>query len=104
MDTNDASGTGDTHEGFCLRRIPALPHFSQFRSLPRLCSHQHHLHTINGLASRSGLYCSRCSQKKWPELLLPALPLPADTHKSPDLVKTPLPGGEVTILSVGRLA
>ncbi|KAI7802653.1 tumor necrosis factor receptor superfamily member 19L precursor, partial [Triplophysa rosa] len=83
-------------------KIPALPHFSQFRSLPRLCSHQHHLHTINGLAPRSGLYCSRCSQKKWPELLLPTLPLPADTHKSPDLVKTPLPGGEVTILSVGR--
>ncbi len=75
-------------------RFPALPHFSPFRSLPRLCSHQHHLHTINGLAPRSGLCCSRCSQKKWPELLLPI-----DTHKSPtDLVKTP----EVTILSVGR--
>ncbi|KAI2653344.1 Tumor necrosis factor receptor superfamily member 19L [Labeo rohita] len=75
-------------------KFPALPHFSPFRSLPRLCSHQHHLHTINGLASRSGLCCSRCSQKKWPELLLPI-----DTHKSPtDLVKAP----EVTILSVGR--
>ncbi|XP_056121881.1 tumor necrosis factor receptor superfamily member 19L [Rhinichthys klamathensis goyatoka] len=80
-------------------KFPALPHFSQFRSLPRLCTHQHHLHTINGLASRSGLCCSRCSQKKWPELLLPALALPADTHKSPtNVVKTP----EVTILSVGR--
>ncbi|XP_016139890.1 tumor necrosis factor receptor superfamily member 19L-like [Sinocyclocheilus grahami] len=75
-------------------KFPALPHFSPFRSLPRLCSHQHHLHTINGLAPRSGLCCSRCSQKKWPELLLPI-----DTHKSPtNLVKTP----EVTILSVGR--
>ncbi|KAL1257173.1 hypothetical protein QQF64_012718 [Cirrhinus molitorella] len=75
-------------------KFPALPHFSPFRSLPRLCSHQHHLHTINGLASRSGLCCSRCSQKKWPELLLPI-----DMLKSPtDLVKTP----EVTILSVGR--
>ncbi|XP_051580289.1 tumor necrosis factor receptor superfamily member 19L [Myxocyprinus asiaticus] len=78
-------------------KFPALPHLSQFRSLPRLCTHQHHLHTINGLASRSGLCCSRCSQKKWPELLLPA-----DMHKSPTkLVKSPLPG-DVTILSVGR--
>ncbi|XP_051512480.1 tumor necrosis factor receptor superfamily member 19L-like [Myxocyprinus asiaticus] len=78
-------------------KFPALPHFSQFRSLPRLCTHQHHLHTINGLASRSGLCCSRCSQKKWPELLLPS-----DTHKDPtNLVKSPLPG-DVTILSVGR--
>lgn len=83
-------------------KIPALPNFSQFRSLPRLCSHQHHLHTINGLAPRSGLYCSRCSQKKWPELLLPAMPLPTDKHKYPaDLVKTTLPE-DVTILSVGR--
>ncbi len=79
----------------CLSlRFPAFPNFSPFRSLPRLCSHQHHLHTINGLAPRSGLCCSRCSQKKWPELLRPI-----DTHKSPsNLVKTP----EVTILSVGR--
>lgn len=80
-------------------KFPGLPHFSQFRSLPRLCTHQHHLHTINGLASRSGVCCSRCSQKKWPELLLPALALPTDMHKSPtNIVKAP----EVTILSVGR--
>ncbi|KAJ8280462.1 hypothetical protein GJAV_G00054830 [Gymnothorax javanicus] len=80
-------------------KFPALPHLSrQFRSLPRLCTHQHHLHTINGLAPRMGTCCSRCSQKKWPELLLP----PADPPKTPaPSNRTPLPG-EVTILSVGR--
>ncbi|KAJ8256793.1 hypothetical protein COCON_G00189450 [Conger conger] len=85
-------------------KFPVLPHLPhQFRSLPRLCPHQHHLHTINGLASRAGNCCSRCSQKKWPELLLP----PAEAQKSTapstktPCTKTPLPG-EVTILSVGR--
>ncbi|XP_036391892.1 tumor necrosis factor receptor superfamily member 19L isoform X2 [Megalops cyprinoides] len=82
-------------------KFPVLPHLPhQFRSLPRLCPHQHHLHTINGLAPRAGngSCCSRCSQKKWPELLLP----PIDTHKTTTVGgKNPLPG-EVTILSVGR--
>ncbi|KAI1893913.1 hypothetical protein AGOR_G00128550 [Albula goreensis] len=81
-------------------KFPVLPHLPhQFRSLPRLCSHQHHLHTINGLGPRAGACCSRCSQKKWPELLLPP---PINTCKttSPSS-KAPLPG-EVTILSVGR--
>lgn len=80
-------------------KFPVLPHLPhQFRSLPRLCPHQHHLHTINGLAPKAGHCCSRCSQKKWPELLHP----PVDTRKttSPS-TKAPLPG-EVTILSVGR--
>ncbi|XP_029111097.1 tumor necrosis factor receptor superfamily member 19L isoform X2 [Scleropages formosus] len=82
-------------------KFPALPPLAQFRSLPRLCSHQRHLHTINGLALRSGSSCcSRCSQRKWPELLLlpptDALSPPADPP-----ARTPAPG-EVTILSVGR--
>ncbi|XP_076138120.1 tumor necrosis factor receptor superfamily member 19L isoform X1 [Alosa pseudoharengus] len=79
-------------------KFPGLPHLAQFHSLPRLCPHQH-LHTINGLAPRSGTCCSRCSQKKWPELLLP---MHIDTHKtSSPTARTPLPR-EVTILSVGR--
>ncbi|KAL2096488.1 hypothetical protein ACEWY4_008636 [Coilia grayii] len=79
-------------------KFPGLPNLAQFHSLPRLCPHQH-LHTINGLAPRSGTCCSRCSQKKWPELLLPPH---IDTHKSSSPpARTPLPR-EVTILSVGR--
>ncbi|KAG5837063.1 hypothetical protein ANANG_G00235290 [Anguilla anguilla] len=77
-------------------KFPVLPHLPhQFRSLPRLCPHQHHLHTINGLAPKAGHCCSRCSQKKWPELLH----LPVDTRKTTaPSTKAPLP----TILSVGR--
>ncbi|XP_022521698.2 tumor necrosis factor receptor superfamily member 19L [Astyanax mexicanus] len=83
-------------------KFPVLPHLAQFRSLPRLCTHQHHLHTINGLAPRSGLCCSRCSQKKWPELLLPPLTLTNDLQKTPcNQTKPPTPT-EGTILSVGR--
>ncbi|TRZ02144.1 hypothetical protein DNTS_014239, partial [Danionella cerebrum] len=75
-------------------KFAALPVFPPFRALPRLCSHQHHLHTISGLASRSGLSCSRCSQKKWPELLLPPQKLKSPSIQS----KAP----EINILSVGR--
>ncbi|KAI4878528.1 hypothetical protein NFI96_006832 [Prochilodus magdalenae] len=82
-------------------KFPVLPHLHQFRSLPRLCTHQHHLHTINGLAPRSGLCCSRCSQKKWPELLLPPLSLTNDPQKTPCSPTKPLPA-DCTILSVGR--
>ncbi|KAL7870743.1 hypothetical protein SRHO_G00082400 [Serrasalmus rhombeus] len=82
-------------------KFPVLPHLAQFRSLPRLCTHQHHLHTINGLAPRTGLCCSRCSQKKWPELLLPPLTLTNDPKKAPCSPTKPLPA-ECTILSVGR--
>ncbi|KAK1336098.1 hypothetical protein QTO34_003898 [Cnephaeus nilssonii] len=38
-------------------------------SMPYICPHHHHLHTVQGLASLSGLCCSRCNQK-WPEVLL----------------------------------
>ncbi|XP_017559608.1 tumor necrosis factor receptor superfamily member 19L [Pygocentrus nattereri] len=82
-------------------KFPVLPHLAQFRSLPRLCTHQHHLHTINGLAPRTGLCCSRCSQKKWPELLLPPLTLTNDPKIAACSPTKPLPA-ECTILSVGR--
>ncbi|XP_066541428.1 tumor necrosis factor receptor superfamily member 19L [Hoplias malabaricus] len=82
-------------------KFPVLPRLAQFRSLPRLCTHQHHLHTINGLVPRSGLCCSRCSQKKWPELLLPTLTLGSDPQKTPCSPSNPQPT-EGNVLSVGR--
>lgn len=54
-------------------KFPVLSPLSQFQSLPRLCPHQSHLHTISGLsglASRHGNHCSRCAQRKWPPVLL----------------------------------
>ncbi|XP_066555437.1 tumor necrosis factor receptor superfamily member 19L isoform X2 [Amia ocellicauda] len=78
-------------------KFPHLPHLPLLRSLPRLCPHQHHLHTINGLAPRSGNCCSRCSQKKWPEILMPK-----DTSKTTKVGTKSSRPGEITILSVGR--
>ncbi|XP_075053757.1 tumor necrosis factor receptor superfamily member 19L [Mixophyes fleayi] len=72
--------------------------------MPNLCKHQHHLHTVQGLASRSGTCCTRCSQKKWPQVL--ASPQPATVPAA--VTKTVRTGtkaarvGEITILSVGR--
>ncbi|XP_023648182.1 tumor necrosis factor receptor superfamily member 19L [Paramormyrops kingsleyae] len=90
-------------------KLPALPPLVQFRSLPRLCPHQRHPHTINGLALHSGTYCcSRCSQKKWPELLLtPSTHNHAQDHSHKQKGEANKPAqaslpGEVTILSVGR--
>ncbi|XP_066444421.1 tumor necrosis factor receptor superfamily member 19L [Eleutherodactylus coqui] len=71
--------------------------------MPNLCKHQHHLHTVQGLASRSNNCCTRCSQKKWPEVISPpqSLVAPANNGKScRPSAKTAL--GEITILSVGR--
>ncbi|XP_019386075.1 PREDICTED: tumor necrosis factor receptor superfamily member 19L isoform X1 [Crocodylus porosus] len=83
--------------------------------LPPICRHQHHLHTVQGLAPRSGPSCTRCSQKKWPEVLLSPeaaataaaiTPIPTLTSTIP--AKPSKPGGkasrsgEITILSVGR--
>ncbi|KAM9246174.1 tumor necrosis factor receptor superfamily member 19L [Leptosomus discolor] len=65
------------------KKLHLLPQF------PPACWHQQHLHTVQGPAP-----CTRCSQKKWPQVL-PPLSAP----------KVPKPGGrpgEVTILSVGR--
>lgn len=63
-------------------RFPMLSPLASFRSLPRLCPHQSHLHTISGLsglAPRHGYRCSRCSHKKWPPVLIP----PLDPFKDP---------------------
>lgn len=80
-------------------------------SVPCICPHDHHLHTVQGPASLSGLCCSRCNQK-WPEVLL-SPEAAAATTPTPRLL--PNPGrapraagaragrqGEITILSVGR--
>ncbi|KAK9402631.1 tumor necrosis factor receptor superfamily member 19L [Crotalus adamanteus] len=65
-----------------LHLLPQIPH---------ICQHQDHLHTIQGLAMRSGPSCTRCSQKKWPEML-----------RSTEAVSSRVQPGEITILSVGR--
>ncbi|XP_018408755.1 PREDICTED: tumor necrosis factor receptor superfamily member 19L isoform X2 [Nanorana parkeri] len=68
--------------------------------MPNICKHQHHLHTVQGLGSRSGICCTRCSQKKWPDVLT--------TSQSANNIKSSRNGfkcsrsGEITILSVGR--
>lgn len=80
-------------------------------SMPHICPHGHHLHTVQGLASLSGPCCSRCSQKKWPEVLLSPEAAAATTPTPrllPNSAKAPKAGakagrqGEITILSVGR--
>lgn len=76
-----------------------FPGFLQFRSLPRLCSHHQHILTINGLAPLSGSGCSRCSQKKWPQVLLP---LTINTNKTSCATSIPSSPGEGRVLNVGR--
>ncbi|XP_069825678.1 tumor necrosis factor receptor superfamily member 19L [Dendropsophus ebraccatus] len=71
--------------------------------MPNLCKHQHHLHTIQGPASRSSTCCTRCSQKKWPDIISPprSVVVPANNGKGGRTsAKAAL--GEITILSVGR--
>ncbi|XP_055479249.1 tumor necrosis factor receptor superfamily member 19L [Psammomys obesus] len=87
------------------RLLPASP------SMPHICPHRHHLHTVQDLASLSGSCCSRCSQKKWPEVLL-SPEAAAATTPPPALLPNPSRApkanakagrqGEITILSVGR--
>ncbi|XP_053176242.1 tumor necrosis factor receptor superfamily member 19L [Scomber japonicus] len=85
-------------------KFPMLSPLSTFRSLPRLCPHQSHLHTISGLsglAPKHGYRCSRCAQKKWPPILIPPLDSFKDPLKPPqslilsslDQQKNPLLGG-----------
>ncbi|XP_077197323.1 tumor necrosis factor receptor superfamily member 19L [Paroedura picta] len=83
-----------------LQLLPQLPH---------ICRHQHHLHTVQGLATRSGPTCTRCSQRKWPEVLLSPEAAAAATNTTSNVVtKLAKPGikpgrpGEITLLSVGR--
>ncbi|KAG7226003.1 hypothetical protein INR49_018611 [Caranx melampygus] len=67
-------------------KFPMLSPLSPFRSLPRLCPHQSHLHTISGLsglAPKHGYRCSRCAQKKWPPVLIPPLDSLKDPLKPP---------------------
>lgn len=93
---------------FTCPRFPMLSPLSTFRSLPRLCPHQSHLHTISGLsglAPRHGYRCTRCAQRKWPPVLIPPLDSLKDPLKPPqtlilpsldtsdDQQKSPLLGG-----------
>ncbi|XP_068612784.1 tumor necrosis factor receptor superfamily member 19L-like [Brachionichthys hirsutus] len=89
-------------------KFPMLSPLSTFRSLPRMCPHQSHLHTISGLsglAPKHGYRCTRCAQRKWPPVLIPPLDALKDPLKkppqpfilpsldtSPDLQKRPLLG------------
>ncbi|XP_075827701.1 tumor necrosis factor receptor superfamily member 19L isoform X3 [Microtus pennsylvanicus] len=91
------------------RPVPRLLPASS--SMPHICPHRHHLHTVQGLASLSGSCCSRCSQKKWPEVLLspeaaaaitPAPPLLSNPSRAPKASAKTGRQGEITILSVGR--
>ncbi|XP_070607713.1 tumor necrosis factor receptor superfamily member 19L [Erythrolamprus reginae] len=75
-----------------LHLLPQIPH---------VCRHQHHLHTIQGLAVRSGPSCTRCSHKKWPEMLRATEAVSTSVLPGSQAPKPPRPG-EITILSVGR--
>lgn len=73
-------------------RFPMLSPLSPFRSLPRLCHHQSHLHTISGLsglAPKHGYRCSRCAQRKWPPVLIPPLDSLKDPLKPPQSLILP---------------
>ncbi|KAM9319158.1 tumor necrosis factor receptor superfamily member 19L [Pholidichthys leucotaenia] len=73
-------------------KFPMLSPLSPFRSLPRLCPHQSHLHTISGLsglAPRHGYRCSRCAQRKWPPVLIPPLDSLKDPLKPPQTLILP---------------
>lgn len=73
-------------------KFPMLSPLSAFRSLPRLCPHQSHLHTISGLsglAPRHGYRCTRCAQRKWPPVLIPPLDSLKDPLKPPQSLLLP---------------
>ncbi|XP_077154870.1 tumor necrosis factor receptor superfamily member 19L [Ranitomeya variabilis] len=70
--------------------------------MPNLCKHQHHLHTVQGPVS-SRTCCTRCSQKKWPEVVSPPQSLVAPTSNGKSArTSAKAAVGEITILSVGR--
>ncbi|KAK2489451.1 hypothetical protein MC885_012714 [Smutsia gigantea] len=94
-----------TSHGPVPRLLPGSP------NMLHICPHRYHLHTVQGLASVSGPCCSRCSQKKWPEVLLSPEAAAAATPPPrllPNPARVPKTGakagrqGEITILSVGR--
>lgn len=73
-------------------KFPMMSPLSTFRSLPRMCSHQSHLHTISGLsglAPKHGYRCTRCAQKKWPAVLIPPLESLKDPLKPPQTLILP---------------
>ncbi|CAJ1065610.1 tumor necrosis factor receptor superfamily member 19L [Xyrichtys novacula] len=73
-------------------KFPMLSPLSTFRSLPRLCPHQSHLHTISGLsglAPKHGYRCTRCAQRKWPPVLIPPLDSLKDPLKPPQTLILP---------------
>ncbi|XP_069747895.1 tumor necrosis factor receptor superfamily member 19L isoform X2 [Narcine bancroftii] len=77
----------------------ASEQFVPLLTIPRLCKH-HHVHTVQTSATLLGSSCTRCSQKKWPELLLNT-----PTRNSSKSVKVGYRvnrPGEITILSIGR--
>lgn len=77
---------------FSFSRFPMMSPLSTFRSLPRMCPHQSHLHTISGLsglAPKHGYRCSRCAQKKWPAVLIPPLESLKDPLKPPQTLLLP---------------
>uniref|UniRef100_A0AAY5KLQ5 TNFR-Cys domain-containing protein n=1 Tax=Esox lucius TaxID=8010 RepID=A0AAY5KLQ5_ESOLU len=77
-------------------KFPVLSPLTQFRSLPKPCPHQSHLHTVSGLSGlynfRRGYSCSRCAQRKWPPVLMPPVePLrPLKPLKPPQSLLLPL--------------
>uniref|UniRef100_A0A8C5PBJ4 RELT TNF receptor n=1 Tax=Leptobrachium leishanense TaxID=445787 RepID=A0A8C5PBJ4_9ANUR len=84
-----------------LNKVPQKLHL--LPQMPHMCKHQHHMHTIQGQGSRSGLCCSRCSQKKWTDVLLSPESSPAGNGGK--AMRTGVKAGrsgEITILSVGR--
>ncbi|XP_066846137.1 tumor necrosis factor receptor superfamily member 19L isoform X1 [Anser cygnoides] len=73
-------------------KLHLLPQF------PSACRHQQHLHTVHGPAPPSDPPCTRCSQKKWPQVL----PSPGNATKATKPGAKAGRPGEITILSVGR--
>ncbi|XP_067889482.1 tumor necrosis factor receptor superfamily member 19L isoform X2 [Heterodontus francisci] len=73
--------------------------FVPLLTIPKLCKH-HHFHTVQTSATLLGSSCTRCSQKKWPELLLN--PTTRNSTKPVKVGTRTSRPGEITILSIGR--
>ncbi|XP_014878581.1 tumor necrosis factor receptor superfamily member 19L-like isoform X1 [Poecilia latipinna] len=92
-------------------KFPMLSPLSTFRSIPKSCPHQSHLHTISGLsglAPKHGYRCSRCAQRKWPPVLIPPLDSLKDPLKPPQglilpSLDTPVDQQKNPLLGAGRV-
>ncbi|XP_072900108.1 tumor necrosis factor receptor superfamily member 19L [Hemitrygon akajei] len=93
LEGTDSDNKADiTSKNASERLVPLL-------TIPKLCKH-HHVHTVQTSATLLGSSCTRCSQKKWPELLLnPPIRNTAKPVKVGTRANRP---GEITILSIGR--